>query len=153
MECAFENLMQQGYNSFLLTIGCNTVSVYTTDGLLKVFDSHARNSSGMVDRSGTCVLLEVNSIINLVEYFKTSHRTDVLYELKGVQINVQQPMQIINMSACMHSNCVARPAIDSSQQTCSTSSAPTSPTTCDSTRSEKMLCNMPLCTLFHNHKM
>jgi uncharacterized membrane protein YcfT len=78
LEYGFENLMQEGYNSFLLTIGCNTVSVYTTHGLLKVFDSHARNSFSMTDASGTCVLLEINSIINLVEYFKTLHGTDVL---------------------------------------------------------------------------
>ena len=59
LQYAFENLFQEGYNSFLLTIGMSTVSVYgVTNGVLKVFDSHSRDSFGMVDPTGTCVLLE-----------------------------------------------------------------------------------------------
>ena len=78
LQYAFEHLLQQGYNSFLLTTGCTTVSVYTvTNCLFKVFDSHARDSCGMVDPTGTCVLLELDSIINLIEYFKTLHSTNM----------------------------------------------------------------------------
>ena len=85
LQYALENLLQKGYNSFLLTIGCTTVSVYTdSNGLLKLFDSHARNSFVMVDPSGTCVLLEVNTVINLVEYFNILHRANVLFEMRGV---------------------------------------------------------------------
>ena len=73
LQYAFENLLQEGYISFLLTIGYNTVSIFTiANGFFKVFDSHGRDSCGMADPTGTCVLLEVNSILYLVEYFRTS---------------------------------------------------------------------------------
>ena len=39
---------------------------------------------------GTCVLLEVNSINNLVEYFKNLHKPVVLFQLKGIKITVAQ---------------------------------------------------------------
>ena len=71
LDCALQSLLLESYNSFLLTIGCNTVSIYTLpNGVLKIFDSHARDLFGMAHSHGTCVLLEVNSINNLVEYFK-----------------------------------------------------------------------------------
>ena len=62
LDCASPSLIQDSYNSFLLTIGCNTVSIYSMpNGSLKIFDSHARDSFGMAHSHGTCVLLEVNS--------------------------------------------------------------------------------------------
>ena len=45
---ALHNLLNEGYNSFHLTTGCNTVSIYKSDGLLKIFDSRARDSLGML---------------------------------------------------------------------------------------------------------
>ena len=61
LYCALQSLIQESYNSFLLTIGCNTVSIYIIpNGLLKILDSHARDSFGMAHSHGTCVLLEVN---------------------------------------------------------------------------------------------
>ena len=39
---------------------------------------------------GTRVLLEVNSINNLIEYFKNLYKPDVLFELKGIKITVSQ---------------------------------------------------------------
>ena len=47
---AIETLLEGSYNAFLLTAQCNTVGIYcTTDGKYKIFDSHARDSCGMVD--------------------------------------------------------------------------------------------------------
>ena len=105
LDSALQCLLLESYNSFLLTIGCNTVSVYTLpNGLLKIFDSHARDSFGMSHSHGTCVLLEVNSINNLVEYFKNLHRRDVLFELKGIKITVVQftctPITNLNTNTC-----------------------------------------------------
>ena len=86
------------YNSFILTIGCNTVSIYSMpNGSLKIFDSHARDLFGMAHSHGTRVLLEVNSINNLVEYLKNLHKPDVLFELKGIKITVVPFTQISNM--------------------------------------------------------
>ena len=62
LHCALQCLIQESYNSFLLTIGSNTVAIYSIlNDLLKIFDSHARDSFGMPHFDGTCVLLELNS--------------------------------------------------------------------------------------------
>ena len=67
-----QTLIGETYNSFLLTIECNTVAIHhTLDGTFKVFDSHARDSFGMAHPQGTCVLLHVQEINKLVEYFQS----------------------------------------------------------------------------------
>ena len=89
LEFAFESLLREGYQSFILTISILTVAVFhANNGCFKVFDSHSRNSRGMSDALGTCVLLELASVAELVEYFQNLHvgRDDALYEVKGVQI-------------------------------------------------------------------
>ena len=58
-----------------------------SNSLVKVFDSHARDSFSMSHTYGTCVLLEFDSVNNLIEYFKFLYRPDVIYEIKGVKIN------------------------------------------------------------------
>ena len=55
-----------------MTIEQNTISIFIySNGILKVFDSHARDLFGMPHRhgNGTCVLLEFDSISDLTEYF------------------------------------------------------------------------------------
>ena len=87
LDSALEQLKQQTFNSFLLTIEYNTVSIFTTsDSLLKIFDSYARDSSGMPHPLGTCVLLEFDSIKNLTGYLNSLYRPSVICELKGVKI-------------------------------------------------------------------
>ena len=91
LDCALQCLVQESYNSFLLTIGSNTVAIYSIpNGSLKIFDSHARDSFGMPHPQGTCVLLELNSINSLTEYFRNVYKPDVLFELKGIKITVAQ---------------------------------------------------------------
>ena len=81
------------------------MSVFTiVNGLFKVLDSHARNLFDMVDPCGTCVLLEVNSVIDLIEYSDILHQANVLFELRGVHI-------------VMDSNYLLTPC-HTSQQTC-----------------------------------
>ena len=54
LQHAVQNLMQVGYTSFLLTIGCNTVSIYiNSDGIFKLFDSHGRDAYGKSDSRRT----------------------------------------------------------------------------------------------------
>ena len=87
LNCALHSLIQDGYNSFLLTIASNTVAVYINpSGVFKVFDSHARDLFGVADACGTCTLLEVSSVINLVEYFRNIYNLPVLFELRGIKI-------------------------------------------------------------------
>jgi hypothetical protein len=87
LDSALEQLQQQSFNLFLLTIEYNTVSIFTdSNGLLKVFDSHARDSFGMPHPHGTCVLFQFDSISNLTEYFKYTYRFGAIFELRGVKI-------------------------------------------------------------------
>ncbi len=87
IDSAFEQLWQEAFHSFLLTIEHNTVSIFTdSNGLLKVFDSYARDSLGMPHPYGTCVLLEFDSTSNLTEYFKSIYRFGAIFELRGVKI-------------------------------------------------------------------
>jgi hypothetical protein len=106
LDSALEQLQQETFNSFLLAIEYNTVSIFTvsifiaSNGLLKIFDSHARDSFGMPHPHGTCVILEFDSIRNLTEYFKSLYRPDAIYELKGVKIaNVVPNEQFQNVNA------------------------------------------------------
>ena len=55
----------------------------------RIFDSHSRDMWGMPSFSGTCVLLIVDGLENLVAFFQaTSYRgTCVPFEMKGVLVN------------------------------------------------------------------
>ena len=58
LDCALQTLIQECYISFLLTIGCSTIAIYTTsNGVLKIFDPHARDSFVMADGRGTCMCI------------------------------------------------------------------------------------------------
>ena len=86
---AFELLLGDDFTSFMLTITTCTVAILVkSNGSFKVFDSHSRDSQGMFDPCGTCVLVEIASIYKLVEYFENLFLgiIDVVYELKGVEI-------------------------------------------------------------------
>ena len=87
LQKAFESLMSESYKyRFILTIGCNAVGVYSYDNIsFKVFDSHARDLSGRSHAQGTCVLLELASINNLIQYFQRIHN-DEIFEIKGIEI-------------------------------------------------------------------
>ena len=89
MISAFEYLIRENYNSFILTIGCITVSIYvTTNGIFKIFDSHAKDAFGMGHPQGTCVLLEVQSLNKLIEYFQVLYSMcpGISFEVRGVHI-------------------------------------------------------------------
>ena len=70
MNTAFESLISENYTSFMLTIGCITVGIYCIDNeRFKIFDSHARDVYGHSHPQGSCVLLELPLIQDLVQYF------------------------------------------------------------------------------------
>ena len=54
-----ETFLALKYNSFILTVGIIGV------------DSHARDMYGSSHSQGTCVLLEIPSMHNLVQYFRS----------------------------------------------------------------------------------
>ena len=78
------------YKSCLLTIGMNTVAIMMPfPDVFKVFDSHARDLYGMPSISGYCVLVSVEGIQNLVQYFHLTSQCSasnghIPFELKGV---------------------------------------------------------------------
>ena len=86
---AMQALLGRNYNSFLLTILSTTICFYCNgDGKFKIFDSYGRDSYGMPHPQGSCVLLEVNSLNDLIKYFQGLYQDpNVLFELKGVHIN------------------------------------------------------------------
>jgi len=87
---ALEILLRENFTSFVLTITtCKVAILVKSGGTLKVFDSHSRDSKGMFDPRGTCVLIEIASLEKLVEYFQTLYVgiINVVYELRGVKIS------------------------------------------------------------------
>ena len=75
------------YNSCLLTIGMNAVAIMMPfPGVFKVFDSHSQDVFGRPSALGYCVLLSVEGIENLREYFRLTSMSNVVipFELKGV---------------------------------------------------------------------
>ena len=75
------------YNSCLLTIGMNTVAIVMPfPGVFKVFDSHSRDLFGRLSELGYCVLISVEGVENLGEYFQLTSMSNavILFELKGV---------------------------------------------------------------------
>ena len=75
------------YNSCLLTIGMNTVAIMMPfPGVFKVFDSHSRDVFGRPSAFGYCVLISVEGLENLEEYFRFTSRSNCVipFELKGV---------------------------------------------------------------------
>ena len=91
IHSAFESLLSQNYSSFILKIGCIGVSIYHTDnGCYKVFDSHARDEYGRSHPQGACVLLEVPSIKDLVQYFQAIHSLGDNNELRRLHISTNE---------------------------------------------------------------
>ena len=68
---AMQALLGKSYNSFLLTILSTTVGFYCNGyGKFKIFDYHGRDSYGMSHPQGTRVLLEVNTLNELIKNFQ-----------------------------------------------------------------------------------
>ena len=68
-------------------MGIIGVGIYSIEnGKFKIFDSHARDVYGNSHPEGKCVLLEIPSIDNLVQYFQSLYRNQEIYELKGIHI-------------------------------------------------------------------
>ena len=79
------------YQYCLLTINSNCVSIIkTSEGLYKVFDPHSRDTYGIPDPNGKCVLVSIDSIGNLVTYFQNTIpvRSVTPFEIKGVTVEL-----------------------------------------------------------------
>jgi hypothetical protein len=93
LEEAFNNLfldLHLNYQYCLLTIGCNTVSIFkASEGNFKIFDPHSRDLYGIPHPFGKCVLVCVEAVSNLVIYFQNTVPPGVTpFEVKGVTIQL-----------------------------------------------------------------
>ena len=91
---SFANAMQalpgQNYKSFLLTTPSTRVGFYCSEGKFKILILKVE-IYGMLHTQGTCVLLEVNTLNELINYFQGLYQNpNVLFELKGVPSNEKQ---------------------------------------------------------------
>ena len=60
LDSALEHLQQEAFHSFLLTIEYNTVSTFTeSNGVLKVSDSHTRDSFAMLSSSWNMCFIRI----------------------------------------------------------------------------------------------
>ena len=85
------------YKSCLFTIGMNTVAIIMQfPSAFKVFDSHSRDLYGMPSISGFCVLISVEGVGNLTNFFRisssASQNDSITFELKGVQLFHETPL-------------------------------------------------------------
>ena len=88
-------LLGKNYNSFLLTILSTTVGFYCNGyGKFKIFDYHGRDSYGMSHPQGTCVLLEVNTLNELIKIFKVFIKIQMFYQQIGINHLVLQENKI-----------------------------------------------------------
>lgn len=76
------------YNAFILTVDIYSVVIYCLpNGGYKVFYSHGRDLLGMGHSYGTCALIEIDSLMNLVQHFQNTYaQTSDIYEIKGGKI-------------------------------------------------------------------
>ena len=80
-------LVMDNYHAFILTVDIYTAAIYCLpNGGYKVFDSHSRDLFGMAHPYGTCTLVEIDSLGNLVQYFQNIYAESNTYEIKGVNI-------------------------------------------------------------------
>ena len=90
LQRIFESLISDGYTNCLLTVGFIGVPIYCNVNMgFNIFDSHTRDLYGRGHPQGTCVLLEIPSLISLVHYFQSIHN-DGIFEVKGICINQVQ---------------------------------------------------------------
>ena len=81
---------QQNYNCCLLTIGISAVAIFrNSQQSFKIFDSHLRDFHGMPHSFGTCTLLSIEGLENLISYLQLSclQTCTVPFEIKGVVIS------------------------------------------------------------------
>ena len=67
----FNSLVMDNYHEFILTVDIYTVAIYCLpNGGYKVFDSHNRDLVGMGHPYGICTSIEIDLLMNLVQYFQ-----------------------------------------------------------------------------------
>jgi hypothetical protein len=99
---AFELLFTEGYTAFILTIDSNAVCVYSSfEGKFKIFDSHSRDKYGRSHPLGTCVLLEAETINNVIQNFQSLCSENSQFELKAVVI---EELEQVNASGSVEMN-------------------------------------------------
>ena len=87
LDAVLHSLLQENYNKFILTVGSYAVAIYIlNNGVYKVFDSYSKNVIGQTDPFGTCTLLEIETLNELLYYFQQFHAQQSSFERRGIKI-------------------------------------------------------------------
>ena len=84
---AFHSLLQENYDKFILTVGSYAVAVFIVhNGVYKVFNFHSKDLLGHTDPLGTYTLIEMELLIELVQYFQELHKQTSNLKLRGINV-------------------------------------------------------------------
>ena len=85
------DLVRAAFDSLLMYLNSwnYAAAIFNLHNGNQIFDSHSKDLLGMRYPLGTCKLVEIDSLNNLVQYFHTFHAqtTNVSYEAKDVSIH------------------------------------------------------------------
>ena len=77
------SLQEMNHQHCLLTIDCNTVAIcMTSERTFKIFDSHSRDSYGIPDPFGKCVLIHVQALDNPSIFFQNTYPPNITTPFK-----------------------------------------------------------------------
>ena len=111
---AFELLLTENYTAFILTIDSNAVCIYlNNEGKFKIFDSHSRDKYGKSHPLGTCVLLEAETINNVILHFQSLYSENSQFELKAIVI---EELEQVSASSSVEMNVTDSVRITDSQE-------------------------------------
>ena len=80
--------LKRRYDACLLTVFCNTVSIFFAEDKIKFFDAHSRDKWGNACSEGTSVLLEFSRLEKLIDYLQRFYSCSKLvpFEVIGVHV-------------------------------------------------------------------
>ena len=106
---ALQILIGENYQSFLLTIQCNSVAIYShSDGRFRIFDSHAQDSFGLLHPQGTSIpylpVYNTRPCIIRTPIFKRLCRKELLINFKEMPHNKQIQEKILCYNSSITNN-------------------------------------------------
>ena len=84
------NVLIKDYNAFLFTIESSTIAIiFDNKGHYRIFDSHSRDMYGNLTVNGRAIMLELNSIEEIVQYLQNfySEKSVFSFELLGIKVS------------------------------------------------------------------
>ena len=92
----------------------------TLDGIFKIFDSHAKDVYAIPDLFGRCVLINLQCLNSVSEYFQSIYIQSCThpFEVKGVKLlNLNDTLAIDGHNFVCQANCMKSGSLDA-RETC-----------------------------------